>query len=199
MLRVMFRLLFCLMFCLTPIGAFAGKDRPAKGSKPFADSLYDTPVYNAETKSYFELVRLDKWGKFVDHHLKWNDAKVAAEKKTYKGARGHLAKVSSLSVNSFLLYTFQPQTRVWIGLVFNCTTGMWSWADGQPIDRNSYTNWHPVKWNWDEGQGKTDMCGGPWPYVSVAYFPVSDGFRWGVKRHGKGYGAMFVEYPTGGE
>ncbi|CAN0577002.1 unnamed protein product, partial [Laminaria digitata] len=58
------------------------------------------PIYNPETKSYFEL-RID-----LPHPPNWGTAVRYARTKTYKGVRGRLAVVKDLQTHSFLQANF---------------------------------------------------------------------------------------------
>lgn len=184
----MFRLILHLMFCLMLMAPFAGQAH--------AEALYGKPVYNPETKSYFELVRAgaDQGGRKV-----WLDMEAFARMKMFKGVHGRLAKVKSPTVNFFLMSEFRPDKMTWIGLRMDCRTGQWAWSDGEPFERGSYSNWHPTKWTWNFGNDPREICSGNPAFVSVAYYPIQESFRWMVKRAGKGYSSMLVEYPTGQE
>ncbi|MHA1113153.1 MAG: hypothetical protein ACTSRY_01420, partial [Alphaproteobacteria bacterium] len=73
-----------------------------------AEQLLNTPVYNPETKSYFELHTDQPLedGKLVGYNRKysiqWFIARRRARNLFHKGVRGHLAVVKSKSVNEFL-------------------------------------------------------------------------------------------------
>ncbi|MFQ5535037.1 MAG: C-type lectin domain-containing protein [Sphingomonadales bacterium] len=180
----MLRLVFSLIF-VAGIVASAG----AKG-------LYGKPIYNPETRSYFELVRAheSEGGK-----KRWFEMERFARAKIFKGVQGRLAKVKSASVNFFLMENLRPDEASWIGLYLDCSSGKWAWSDGEAFARDGYTNWHPTKWDYAYGNDPNKICDGNSPYAAVAYYPIQDSFRWFIKRKGKGYDTMIVEYPTGGE
>ncbi len=157
--------------------------------------VYGRPVYNPETKSYFELVDLGTKGR-----RPWKKAYVLAKKRIFKGARGHLAVVNSAATNEFLKTTFRTKVSTWFGLRVWCLNYKKQWVTGEYIKRSGYQNWHP-KWNWSSkgaGCGRTGRRGEE-AYMPVAYILGKGGFRWIAIGGWKDFNAMFVEYPTGQE
>ena len=47
---------------------------------------------------------------------------------------GHLASIHSLEEQNFLINTFHPSARVWIGAVDPDHNGVWEWTDGSSFD-----------------------------------------------------------------
>merc|ERR550517_1746512 len=51
---------------------------------------------------------------------------------------GHLASIHSMEEQNFLMQTFNPPDRVWIGAVDPDQNGAWEWTDGSSFD---FSNW----------------------------------------------------------
>jgi len=47
---------------------------------------------------------------------------------------GHLASIHSLEEQNFLINTFNPSAKVWIGAVDTDHNGVWEWTDGSSFD-----------------------------------------------------------------
>jgi hypothetical protein len=163
-----------------------------------AEPLYDTPVYNSETKSYFELARAVARGGGGDDR-NWESARRSASNRQFKGVRGRLAVVKSRQVNDFLRDTFQPNHRAWIGLRYWCRFRVLQWVTGDRLEPGDYQNWGPV-WNQTIDPNKRSQCfGDKDSYLPVHYWQVHRGFRWNAISMGKAHRSMFIEYPTGKE
>lgn len=155
-----------------------------------AEGQYNSPVYNPNTKSYFEL----KFGPV----LYWQEAYTKASSLSYKGVRGRLAVVASQETHSFLRRSFKLEAETWIGLQYWCSFRKLLWVTGEVHDRGVFSPW-AADWNRPgiapcEGAG-TRASG----FMPIYYQPHSRGFRWQAVGSAKGFERFLVEYPTGGE
>src|SRR5262245_31433890 len=109
---------------------------------------------------YYEIV--------VANKISWEDAKAAAEQRTFQGIQGHLATIGTPQEDAFLdqlrkqfLSSSHPPlsgTELWVGgYQVKCTTGTpepgcgWLWLNGEPISpvntASPYTNWQSTEPN----------------------------------------------------
>lgn len=171
----------------------------AGSSGTSAKPLYDKPVYDPASKSYFEMVLVTRANS--NHYIpeiSWGQAYQLAKQRSYNGVRGRLAVVKSEATHEFLAKIFQPNNFAWIGLRYWCSTHKLQFSDGSFWTRGMFRAWNA---KWDQSAVK-DPC---WEYHSyrkpqympVAYQPLNDGFLWIAKEWHKLYYAYFVEYPTG--
>jgi len=178
----------------------AKKTQPAKQvlRRNKDGSLFNQPVYNPATRSYFELVKVTGPGYRPD--LNWQSARAAARKRFWRGVRGHLAIVKSRQVHDFLRITFRSDTIAWIGLRYMCAFNTLLWVNGDIHKRSGFSYWAPV-WNRyvprSSGTGQPVCPRGGRGYWPVQYYPVSEGFRWSASGVEKKFTAYFVEYNTG--
>ena len=152
------------------------------------------PVYDAESKSYFEMVDGRNLQKNVyDEGPTWPEALTLAKQRSYKGVAGRLAIVKDLATHDFLERTFQPGSYVWIGLRYWCAAHKLQWSDGETPAPNAFGAWDK---NWRQD---VYACAGntPGDFMPIAYSPIEAGFRWIGKGSGKRYYFYFVEYPAG--
>ncbi|MDH3944919.1 MAG: C-type lectin domain-containing protein [Anaerolineae bacterium] len=175
----------------------------ASGTK--AEPLYHTPVYNPETKSYFELVRVAvgssiRWAEGAE--ATWATSQRLASTRTHKNVRGRLAVVKTKQVNDFLRDTFKPDHAAWIGLRYYCHFNKLQWVTGETHPHSAYSNWDRV-WNHaggrDSGLGSTKCGKSADHYWPVHYWSDKGGFRWNANGPVKEWYSFFVEYPTSGE
>jgi hypothetical protein len=160
------------------------------------EPLWNKPVYNESTKSYFELVKVTSAeSKSASPFLLWSDAMTTANRRAFKGTQGRLAVIPSMDVHLFLRETFRPNTWTWTGLRYFCKLRQLQWSDGTVMPAKGFQAWH-AKWDQSGGGGCVNG-GGEAPWMPVVYSPVGEGFQWIAKGARKGYGAYFVEYPTG--
>ena len=72
---------------------------------------------------------------------------------------GHLASIHSMEEQNFLMHTFNPSARVWIGAVDTDHNGVWEWTDGSSFDFSYWRSGQP------DGQYYTvmdDISSGGW-------------------------------------
>lgn len=174
-----------------------------------AAQLLNTPVYNPDTKSYFEL-HVDqplKDGKLVgfdrQYSMEWYLAERRARALFHKGVRGHLAIVKSQAVNDFLRDTFKPEIPAWIGLRYWCAFNALQWVNGETHKPTAYKNWD-APWAYSAlSRGDGDRAFPSCPthirsnYLPIHYWPVDQGFVWHGNGMAKEFRGFFVEYPTG--
>lgn len=169
-----------------------------------AEPLYDRPVYNPETSSYFELVKVVPGysirGRDVPA-VTWHKASSLAHARVYKGARGRLAVIRSRAASDFLRQTFKPDVPAWIGLRYWCEFNKLQWVTGEIHPRTEFANWDRI-WRHDGGErgGKrAPACSNTLRFWPVNTWSARDGFRWNANGTNKEFGAFFIEYPTGEE
>ncbi len=175
----------------TLLGSVSGEAKP----------LLDTPVYNPETKSYFELIQIGLGYSIrgpSSPEIGWERARLFAMSRLYKGVPGRLAIVPSASVHEFLRDTFRPDWAAWIGLRYWCRYHKLQWVDGTELKPGSFQMWGP-RWNVEGGSSKnteTSQCN---QYFPVHYWGVQGGFYWNANGQLKEFYMFFIEYPTGSE
>lgn len=166
----------------------------------WAEPLYDKPVYDPASKSYFELVliRTTQYSYGGHPEVRWEQADGLARARVYNGVHGRLAVIRNLETHEFLELTFQPVFNAWIGLRYWCSNRTLQFTDGTLWTRSMFGVWDA---KWDQSAVK-DPCGEYHTnrkpqYMPVAYNSIKDGFRWIAKEWHKAYYCYFVEYPTG--
>ncbi|HKQ50664.1 MAG TPA: hypothetical protein VJZ71_21515 [Phycisphaerae bacterium] len=118
-------------FAMTPAICLAWTG-DAKGSIVLWSSL------NGGNDHYYE--RVDDLG------LTWDQARVAAENRTYSGVDGYLATITSAAENGFIINNLGGAALIKYSLGgFQISesqepAGGWQWVTGEPW---SYTNWAP--------------------------------------------------------
>ncbi len=180
------RLIFLAVICIAA---------SARAQAPLAP-LYDTPVYFAPAKKYFELINI-RWTQ-----MNWAHANQDAQKRVFKGTHGRLAIADSLEVHEFLLKTFHIEYPALIGLRYWCDRHKLEWSDGTLLEPGSFQAWDSA-WMQEVSQcSGAAMPGEREQYMAIAYSqiqnPPSQPFRWYAKGWYKAFWSYFVEYPTGG-
>lgn len=145
------------------------------------------PIYNPETKSYFEL-RTD-----LPKPPQWQMAEKVARTKTFKGVRGRLAIVKDVQTHSFLKANFPVYQEAWIGMRFICSVRETVWVTGEIHPRTEFKAW-ARRWNRSNVTCRTSNS---LSYMPVYYTPTDQGFRWQASGQQKYFVSYFVEYPTG--
>lgn len=162
--------------------------------------VFDTPLYEPTTQSYFELVTVKKEEKVFsvrqDAEVRWEVAEQLARKRMFKGRRGRLAVVRSYEVYTFLLREFRTDLPAWIGLRYFCADRQLRWTSGATFKKGDFQAWHP---KWDQSvpnSGCIGTRGGERPFMPVSFTSAADGFRWTAVGGIKEYRRYFVEYPV---
>lgn len=94
------------------------------------------PVFNPANGHYYE---------FVPAVINWNSAKIAASELSYQGLQGHLATITSVEENQFVLDIIRGKGTgaVWLGGYqppgSTEPAGGWTWITGETWE---YTNWN---------------------------------------------------------
>jgi hypothetical protein len=154
------------------------------------------PVYNPATRSYFALVDTYPEG-FV-----WERARRLATTHVFKGVHGRLAIVPDRQTDAFLVKTFSSHLEhpAVIGLRYWCRNRKLQWIDGRTQPNRNFGIWH-VPWN----RTPQDSCG-MLPndsYMGVHYEAPRSSMTgiMSLRAVGpaKGFNALIVEFPTGGE
>lgn len=174
--------LLALALVVIPVNESQGQERRA-GSANTAIQ----PIYNPETKSYFEL-RVD-----LPKPPNWNTAVRFARTRLFKGVRGRLAVVKDLQTHSFLQANFEIREEAWIGLRYFCSFRKLVWADGTEQPRTAFKMWSKKWYRTDVRCGKERI-----QYMPMYYLPNAKGFKWQASGPAKYFVSYFVEYPTGG-
>ena len=171
-----------------------------------AEPLYNKPVYNPVSKSYFELYSPDatdpkKRPVPLSGPIEWIHAAKMAPKKILHGVRGRLAVVNTPQIHEFLRKTFQPAGPVWIGLRFWCRYNKLQWVTGEIHARGNFQKWGRF-WNQSAGSPQPRPQRAQCPKnkkhtLGVHYWGVGDGFFWNANGRFKQFNALFIEYSTG--
>jgi hypothetical protein len=161
------------------------------------------PVLNALTGHHYDVVA-------VSSGITWEDARVAAESRTFMGVNGHLTTIATAQEYDFLIARFPEAFPVrthpfpvecqspnfstnscnlpyWLG-GFQLPTGAepgggWRWITGEPF---SYTSWAAGEPN--QFLGWEEDCLAPHPDVGSP--------DWADLACDRRSGGYFVEYPT---
>jgi hypothetical protein len=162
-----------------------------------AQPVYDKPVYDPASKSYFELVKVTRPMSpgLAIPSLPYDKAAVAAAGRAFKGAPGRLAIVRSVETHLFILHNLRPREETWIGLRYLCKTHELKWVNGESLVKNQFQAWH-AQWDQSGNAGCVNQRGET-DWMPVAYTAAGKGFRWVAKGGKKIYVAFLVEYPTG--
>jgi Lectin C-type domain len=165
-----------------------------------AQAVYEKPIYNPETKSYFELVRVTQAQQ--EHHkvgmvpeASFERAASFAAARVYKGTKGRLAIVKNQETHEFIMSNLRPNGFAFIGLRYYCKERQLRWITGENHPANGFKAW-AAKWDAGDGPGCASATHGPW-WMGVAYSGIGDGFRWVARGYAKNWNLYIVEYPTG--
>ena len=177
------------------------KTQPKKPAlrKGYRGGIFNQPVYNPATKSYFELVMVNP--KNPAKQIEWPVARRRARRLVWKGVHGRLAIVKSRRTHDFLRDTFRSPLMAWIGLRYMCGYNTLIWVTGQIQPRGGFSYWDPV-WNIDgtpvnRTNYRTRNCPSKTSFWPIHYWPSWRGFLWNANGQHKGANAFFVEFPTG--
>ena len=96
-----------------------------------------------------------------------------AEEKFCQAQGGHLASIHSVEEQNFLMQTFNPSDRVWVGAVDPDHDGAWEWTDGSTFE---FSNWM---------SGQPD--GGSGSYYTVMDCSYSTSCQWNDLYYGNNY------------
>jgi hypothetical protein len=165
-----------------------------------AQAVYEKPVYNPDTKSYFELVRVTQAQQ--EHHkvgmvpeTSWDKAAAFAASRVYKDTKGRLAIVKDQATHEFVMTNLRPNSYAFIGLRYFCKERQLRWVNNQVHPANGFKAWAP---NWDQGDLKYCLESNPaHQWMGVVYTGVNEGFRWVARGSLKNWNMYIVEYPTG--
>jgi hypothetical protein len=96
-----------------------------------ASTSFGAPVYSIVTGHWYER---------VDASISWVDAKAVAESRSFNGAQGYLATITSDQENRWIVDNLGGAATLdhWLG-GYN-DQGTWKWVTGETW---SYTNWWP--------------------------------------------------------
>jgi len=105
---------------------------PSEGRK--YEQATGAPIFNPANGHYYEV---------VTKGINWHNAKTAAESRTFRGLRGHLATITSQNENDLIAGSLPPGASYWIGGFQPPGSpepdGNWQWITGESLD---YTNWN---------------------------------------------------------
>ena len=100
-----------LSFAFAP--ATRGETDPYESKRDYYGDLFDVKVYDPHSKSYFEMKRGWRVGRY-------QQAFAFARSQSYNGIRERLAVIQSKQTQKFINRTFRPFTETWIGLRLRC-------------------------------------------------------------------------------
>jgi len=170
---------------------------------------YNKPIYNPETKTYFELFNpsVKKSGAArasatAAWRFTWEEAEAFAKSRSHNGVRGRLAVVETAETHEFLARRFDLGEPAWIGLRYWCAFRKLQWVTGEIHPLTGFRRW-ARPWNLigDDPRAKprTAVCNDMRrdSYLPVHYWPTGKGFEWNANSRGQKLSTMFIEYPTG--
>lgn len=166
-----------------------------------AEPLYDTPIYDPASKSYFALIDGRKHEAHMHFGFTWDEARDDARTRIYKGVKGRMAVPSSVEIHQFLEDNFRldQYLTTWIGLEYVCKTKQLLDSDGHTLQstfRAWDKDWHKDPYLCRINPNFNDYE--PGDFAGIAYNPLTAGFRWGAYGKNKGFNAYFIQYRTGG-
>ncbi|HEX2117141.1 MAG TPA: C-type lectin domain-containing protein [Alphaproteobacteria bacterium] len=165
-----------------------------------AQAVYEKPMYDPVSKSYFELVRVtaaqqDAHKVGMIPETSWDKAARFAAGRAYKGTKGRLAIIKSRETHEFILINLKPDRPAFIGLRYFCKLKQLRWINDEVHPANGFAAWAE---RWDQGDVKLCLAGqGTSNWMGVNYTGVRDGFRWVARGDRKNWPLYIVEYPTG--
>ena len=122
------RLAVFLFMCAILLSSVAfGEGEPFRTLRDYGGSLYNVPVYDPDSKSYFELVKIERGN--------YEKSRKHATTKRHKRVRGRLAIIRSQKTGDFLVKTFKPPIETWIGLRMFCHRRILFWINGEKLKR----------------------------------------------------------------
>ena len=161
--------------------------------------VYNKPMYNPETKSYFENFSATGGIYDLEHRYNWNAAKRIAASRVFKGVRGRLAIVKTKETNDFIIKNLKPEDGTWIGLQYRCDLQTLRWVNGDfwPLTGYAYWNtpWNAAGTTWKTTERSQCLSSAQW--MGVHYWGRENGHHWNANGPGKEFWLMIVEYPTG--
>ena len=184
-----------------PVPDFSTKlPRNGKPAEPGAGKeRYNKPIYNPETKSYFE--NYNPAPDLVydpDYIYDWLQSKVIAEGRTFHGVRGRLAVVKNKETNDFIVKHFKPDNGTWIGLEYMCDDRILRWSTGEIWPLSGYQNWgRPWNIEGTSPYGRVRSSCTSLNPMGVHYWGSEAGYKWNANGGAKKFGYMIIEYPTG--
>ncbi len=183
MRKILFYSIFLILF--TSVFSFAEIGRK---SPNFEGTASAGPYYNPASKSYFELFKMQNT---PGMHTRWMEAKILAEKRSYKNTQGRLAIIKDLPTHHFLLRNFLSE-NYWIGLQYFCGSNKLLWVDGTDATQSKFSAWD-TEWS------NTNIRCGEVGFMPVHYTTQTQtkALRWRASGPQKGYHLYLVEYPTG--
>ncbi len=189
-------LAFLAVACLLANSA-QSQERDLDSLSSYRGYLFDVPVYDPYSKSYFELGNNPAGG--GSRVAGWPTADRIARSKSYKGVRGRLAIIRSREANDFILKTFKPPNETYFGLRMACSEGFkLIWVDGKILSRKDYQNWGRM-WHYPYRYLPCTGTGANAKYGGVVYNRLEGRPRWYVIAPLHATVAFLVEYPTGKE
>lgn len=170
---------------------------------------YNKPIYDPDTKSYFELYNpavktpgADRAQSKPYNRMVWERAMLFAASRKFKGVHGRLAVVDTAKTHEFLAEHFELGEPAWIGLRYWCSYKRLQWSTGEVHPFTHFQHWGSV-WNIDgDSSGATKRASdcqkpGRNNFYPVHYWPTDEGFYWNANASSRGFASMFIEYQTG--
>ncbi len=102
--------------------------------------------------------------------MRWTEAKLAAEKMSLNGVRGHLASITSKTENDFIVkLRKRGDLRAWIGLRYDRKQERFNWITGEKVN---FVNWSKGEPNHLPGEDFVEI------FASARWNDNTDGNRW---------------------
>lgn len=181
-----------MKYLLTLIALFLAATTTAQAQGP----VYDQPLLDPSSGSYFELVRVKQAQSQHDYlpEVSFDVAARLASQRSFHGSQGRLAIIRSYETHMFILQNLRPDTVTWIGLRYFCKQRKLLWVNGEVYKPKSFQAWDR---QWDQsGAAGCLKGGGEANWMPVSYTPAGKGFRWVARGAKKRWNAYLVEYPA---
>jgi hypothetical protein len=145
------------------------------------------PVYNAATKSYFQLVPARS-----DRPAPWNSARAQARGMVFNGVRGRLAVVNTFEAMKFVRDNFEIEAATWLGARYLCGLRKLFWENAKTQTSGDYARWHEY---WVASARQCPQVG----YMPLYLTAERRGLYWRASEPRQGFKYALVEFATGKE
>lgn len=189
LLKILTSLFVVFLFTIISGISYAKSD-PYKSKRTYRGHLFNIPVYDTNSKSYFKLVSVK--------HGHYRVAMSYARSQRYKGARGRLAVIKSKETQEFIDDVFRPPDETWIGLRMWCRPRKVFWVTGETLKRGKdYANWGR-SWHYKRKYYPCKDRSGPnRDFAGIGLVRYQGKIRWWAMAPRHETTALLIEFPTG--
>lgn len=173
---------------------------PQSGAQSQSTSDLNRPILFEGNGNYYMLLNRSNppFGELkpMSPQVTWAEARRLAERYTYEGVSGRLAKIDDAALESFTRTRFNEGELIWIGIAYDCTLQKMIYADGTMLSAASYTHWHPVNWG-PRNSLNQPSCTGNGHMGTTMIHRLEGAPYWRLFSSGRRLRYLLVEFPTG--